>query len=188
MSESMGDSNPNQYRNAKADAKASKAYAKASRPWYKKKRFWLLGLIVLAVVVTVGSSGGEDGSTDGSAGSDGSNTAARNEGPAKPDMKVEAKKILREFEENEAAADGKYGGKTLQVSGVVDKVDTEMFDDEQYVVRVGAGTDFDLITVNCNDQSAKDVASIKKGQDIVVVGRFDDGGDFGVELKDCKIA
>lgn len=105
----------------------------------------------------------------------------------KPDVKVEAKQILKEFEENEAAADDKYKGKTLQVSGVVDKVDTEFLDDEKYSVQIGAGTNFDLITVNCNGQSSKDVSKIKKGQKITVVGEFDDGGDLGVELKPCKI-
>jgi tRNA_anti-like len=107
--------------------------------------------------------------------------------PGKPDVKVEAKQILKEFENNEAAADGKYKNKTLQVSGVVDKVDTEIFDDEKYVVRVGAGTQFAFTTVNCNGQSSKDVAKIKKGQKITVVGGFDDGGDLGVELKPCRV-
>ena len=102
-------------------------------------------------------------------------------------VKVQAKQILKQFEDNEAAADGKYKGKNLQVSGVVDKVDTELLDDEQYVVRIGAGSDFELTTVNCNDQSSSDVSKIKKGQKITVVGGFDDGGDLGVELKDCKI-
>lgn len=106
---------------------------------------------------------------------------------AKPDVKVEAKKILKEFEDNEAAADGKYKGKTVAVSGVVDKVDTELLDDNQYVVRIGAGSDFELTTVNCNDQTSKDVSKIKKGQKLTVIGAFDDGGDLGVELKDCRI-
>ena len=36
------------YKHAKAQAKAAKAFAKAQRPWYKKKRFLLpLGLVLL---------------------------------------------------------------------------------------------------------------------------------------------
>lgn len=117
---------------------------------------------------------------------DGGGSGSKSSG--KPDLKVQASKVLKEFENNEAAADGKYKNKVLQVSGVVDKVDTELLDDEQYVVRVGAGSQFDIITVNCNDQSSKDVTKIKKGQKIIVIGKFDDGGDLGVELKDCRIA
>lgn len=105
----------------------------------------------------------------------------------KPDLKVEAKQILKAFEDNEAAADEKYKGKTLQVSGVVAKVDTELLDDEKYSVQIGGGSDFELFTVNCNGQSSKDVSKIKKGDKITVIGEFDDGGDLGVELKPCQI-
>lgn len=106
---------------------------------------------------------------------------------SKPDMKVKATGIMKEYEENEAAADGKYKGKTLQVSGVIDKIDTEFMDDEEYVINIGGGTDFEFFTVNCDDQDSKDVASLKKGQKITVVGDFEDGGDLGVELKNCTI-
>lgn len=106
---------------------------------------------------------------------------------SKPDMKVEATAIMKQFEENEAAADGKYKGKTLQVSGIIDKIDTEFLDDEEYVINIGGGGDFVLFTVNCDDQAAKTVAKLKKGQKITVVGDFEDGGDLGVELSNCVV-
>jgi len=105
----------------------------------------------------------------------------------KPDVTVEAKQILKKFENNEATADGKYKDKTLQVSGVVAKVDTELLDDEKYAVQIGGGGQFELFTVNCNGQSSDAVSKIKKGQKITVVGVFEDGGDLGVELNPCQI-
>lgn len=105
----------------------------------------------------------------------------------KADMKVEATKILKEFENNEAAADGKYKDKTLEVSGVVAKIDTQVMDDEKYNIQIGGGGQFEMFTVNCNGQSADAVAKIKKGQKITVVGKFDDGGDLGVELEPCEV-
>lgn len=180
--DNMGSGQPARSGNPKADAKAAKAYAKASRPWHKKKRYWLLALI--AVVVIASSAGATGGDESGS--SDSGDEAANGGSSSKP-IKVTAKKILKEFEENEAAADSKYKGERVRVSGVVDKVDTEFIDEDEYVVRVGAGTDFDLTTVNCDDQSSEAVSSLKKGQDITVVGEFEDGGDLGVELKNCSI-
>lgn len=165
--------------------RAAAAYAKASRPWYKKKR--LLGVIVLIVIIVMASSGGDGGSTDSGSDNGSGDSGSGDKSTSKP-VKVEASQILKEFEENEAAADGKYKDKTLQVTGVVSKVDTEFIDEDEYVVQVGAGTDFDFITVNCDDQSADAVSSLKKGDDITVVGDFEDGGDLGVELKNCKIA
>lgn len=191
--------------NPKADAKAAKAYAKAQRPFYQKKRYWLLAFVLLIVVISAVNGGGSGADETASGGGD-TSSASDNSGsesnepaeekaepaeekaePAEKPVKVEAKRLLKDFEENEATADGKYAGKTLQVSGEVNKVDTEIWDDEQYVVQVNGGGDWDFLTVNCNDQSQSDVASIKKGQDITVVGKFDDGGDLGVELKDCTI-
>lgn len=59
-----------QYRNAKADAKAAKAAAKAMRPWFKKKRFMIpLGVFGLSVAAGLAGSG-EDTPTTVSAGSD----------------------------------------------------------------------------------------------------------------------
>ena len=130
-------------------------------------------IVVLCFAVTGCAAGGSESSSSGKIG--------------KPDMKVPAQKILKEFESNEAAADGKYKNKTLQVSGVVSKVDTDFLDDEKYIVQVGAGTAFDVWTVNCNDQTSKAVAKIKKGQKITVVGSFEDGGDLGIELKPCRV-
>lgn len=190
MSENPGGSTSPDYRNAKADAKAAKAYAKASRPWYKKKRWWAAGVLLIIIIASAGGAGsdsGSDESSNGGGGSESNGGGGGGGGSQSADMKVQATKIIKDFEENEAAADGRYKDKTLQVSGVVDKVDTEVWDDEEYVVRVGGGGQFELLTVNCNDLSSGEVSSIKKGQDIVVVGEFDDGGDLGVELKDCSI-
>jgi tRNA_anti-like len=133
--------------------------------------FAVVGLGFLATGCAVPEDGGSAGGKSNS----------------KADVKVEAKKILKEFEENEAAADGKYKNKTLQVSGFVDKIDTEFIDDDEYVIQLGGGSDFELFTVNCDDQSSKDVAPIKKGKKLVVVGDFEDGGDIGVELENCRI-
>jgi hypothetical protein len=124
--------------------------------------------------------------TSGCGASSGSGSDS-SESVGKPDVTVEAKQVLTAFEKNEAAADGKYKGKTLEVSGVVSKVDTEMFDEEKYIVQVGGGGRYEILTVNCNGLASEDVSKIKKGDEITVVGVFDDGGDLGVELKPCEI-
>ena len=54
-------------------------------------------------------------------------------------------------------------------------------------MRVSDGRQFAILTVNCKDLSSDEVSSLKRGDDITVVGEFDDGGDLGVEIKDCKI-
>ena len=104
--------------------------------------------------------------------------------PAEPKaIKVTAKQILDEFEGNEAAADAKYDGKTLAVTGVVDKVDTEFWNDEQYTIQLSDGDEWAIWTVNFNDMSGDEAAKVKVGSTITMAGEFDDGGDLGVEMK-----
>lgn len=119
----------------------------------------------------------------------GATSAAESASPAgKPDLKVKATKIIKEFEKNEASADAKYKGKTLQVSGVVSKVDTDVWDEDKYVIQVDGGGRFEMFSVNCNEISAKVAGSIKVRKPITVVGKFDDGGDLGIELANCRVA
>ena len=108
--------------------------------------------------------------------------------PAPAAMEVTAATMLDEFEGNEAAADLKYKGKTVEVTGVVDKVDTEFWDDEQYTIQLSDGDEWALWTVNCNDVSGETAAKVKVGSTVTVIGEFDDGGDLGVEIATCTLA
>lgn len=198
--------------NPKADAKASKAYAKASRPWYQKKRWWVVGIILIIAIGGALGGGGEDETTTASdssseagdnSGSDESNSDSNDkdadsgeEKAPKPEkaeagpkpVAVTAATIIKEFEENELAADSKYKDKSLKVTGVVEKIDADLFDGDKYILQLGAGTDFEIVTVNCNDMSTDELSTINKGDKVTVIGEFDDGGDLGVEVSDCKLA
>lgn len=187
--------------NPKADAKAAKAYAKASRPWFKKKRFIIpLALLALIVVAQASKSGGGTSGTSpgGTSAGDSSVSAGAtkdsgkskdsgNAAPAKADVSANAAAMVKEFQDNELGADTKYKGKWVEVTGVVDKVDTEMFDSNKYVLNIGGGTDFEILTVNCHDIPKADLSSVNKGDDVTVIGEFKDGGDAGVELKHCAL-
>lgn len=101
-------------------------------------------------------------------------------------MAVDAATLLADFEGNEAAADAKYKGKVLQVTGVVHKVDTEFLDKDQYVVRLDDGSEYNFLTVNCSDVPAAVAATILTGGTVTMQGTFQDGGDLGVEVKNCQ--
>jgi hypothetical protein len=205
MSYNMGNG-PEGSSNPKADAKAAKAYAKASRPWYKKKRWWLVAVFIVIIGASAAGGGADETPTAVDNSSSQSNeTGKKDEAAAeekaeptkepeptkeaKPEaMPVKAAAILKEFEDNELSADAKYKGKTLKVTGVVDKIDTDLFDDEKYILRLADGGDFAFLTVNCYDMSTDELATLNKGDNATVIGEFDDGGDLGVEVNDCKLA
>jgi hypothetical protein len=186
-------------RDGKAQAAADKAYRKASRPWFKKKRFILPLVLVLIMIVSSIANGGK--STSSAPVAPAANApeaaAAAAAAPAAPAaapaqaapevLQVEAGQILEDFKGNEAAADAKYKGKILQVTGYVDKVDTEFLDKDQYVVQVDNGDKYTFLHVNCNDVPAARAATIAPESAITVRGTFQDGGDLGVELKACEV-
>jgi len=179
---------PLDHKTATAQAKAAKAQAKAMRPFYKKKRYIALGgIAAIATISALANLGGgsvEPTKVDQAVAAQDSDS--KDAAAPKP-VAVEAKVILKEFEENEAAADAKYDGKVLKVTGVINSVDTELLDDSEYVVNIGTGSDWDVWTVNADDQSQDTVASLNAGDKITVIGEFEDGGDLGVELAHSEI-
>ena len=111
------------------DYKTAKAIAKAKRPFFKKKRYWLLASVA---VVSIGMmAGGLGGGSDATATD---NDSSSSSSASKP-VAVTAASLIKQFEENELQADAKYKGKTLKITGIVEGIDTEMFDEEDYVLR-----------------------------------------------------
>lgn len=102
-------------------------------------------------------------------------------------VSVTAGQILKDYEENELAADSKYEGKTIRVTGIIDKIDKEIFGSD-YVLMIGDGSEYAFTFVNCNDMSKKALSKLTVGNKVTAIGTFDDGGDLGVELKKCTVA
>jgi ABC-type uncharacterized transport system permease subunit len=189
---------------AKAQAKAAKAYAKAIRPWYKKKRFVIpLAVVALAIVSSALSSGDDSPTASDTPAADAPAAAPEDQTPAATTpkkkkvekkvakkvatVKVSAKDLLAAYEDNELAADQRFKGKTLQVSGVMSKVDTDVWHDDKYILRIGSGAQFEVWTVNCSDIPQSKLVNLSEGENVTVIGEFDDGGDLGVDLKKCSI-
>lgn len=190
--------------NPKAAAAAAKAYAKANRPWFKKKRF-IIPIVLVALMILGGLAGGGGDSTDPTPAADTTSNSDKAGGGDEPKaeepkaeekpkpkpedkaVKVEATALIKAFEENELAADEQYKDKDLEVTGRVNKIDTDLFDGDKYVLRIGGGGEFEILTVNCYDIPQSQLSKLSTGQKVTVVGEFDDGGDLGVELQECEV-
>lgn len=199
-----------------AASNGSATNATPVRPWFRKKRFIIpIGLVALLLVgsalgggtdpssdttTAAASTTNKDASDDKRAAEDKTDSkddapaASKTTDPPKKDkpktkvVRVRAERILKDYEDNELAADKKYKGKSIQVTGTVDKIDTEIFDTDQYVLRISDGSEFSFLTVNCNDMSSDELSTLTVGDRVTAVGKFEDGGDLGVELAKCKLA
>ena len=102
-------------------------------------------------------------------------------------VKVSAGKLIKAFEDNELKADAKYKDKTLEVTGVVSEVDTELLDEDKYILRVGTGDEWEFLFVDFYDIGADSLSSVDKGDKVTVVGEFSDGGDLGVTVRNAHL-
>ena len=113
------------------------------------------------------------------------NTTAASAAPTEKPIAVQARVMTKDYDENELAADGKYKGKTIAVSGKVENIAETMGN----VTVSLAGHDM-VKSVMCSfEESEKtNVAKLKKGQQATLVGTGD-GMTMGLYagLQKCKV-
>lgn len=149
--------------------------AAAKKPFYKKWWFWVI--VVFATLVVIGSTNGDADSKD--SGSPTHDTAPQ-------PIKISAEELHNAYEENEVAAEKKYDRQLVEITGVVDNIGTDIFDD----VYVTLSTGELLKSVQCyfeGDEEIDKVASIVEGQKITVVGTCKGLSLTNVLVKECSI-
>lgn len=95
-------------------------------------------------------------------------------------IKVDATTLIEEYNNNEVAADAKYKGKEVEVTGEVDRISSTF---GKSSVTLGG-----LMGVSCYFSKAHeaDIGALSKGQTVAIRGRVD-GMMMGVNLKDCQL-
>lgn len=96
---------------------------------------------------------------------------ARNEAAAAraPDLAVHPSTLVREYDGNEVAADMRYKGKRLQLSGVVDDIGKDFMG--TIYVTLMSSHDFRSVQIYFSDAHANRVANLRQGSQITVVGK-----------------
>lgn len=103
-----------------------------------------------------------------------------------PPMAVAAPVLVADYEANEVAADRKYKGQILEITGIVDSIGKDILD--SMYVTLDSGEQFGITSVRCFfDESEENyLAALSKGRSLTVKGRCD--GKFGnVLIKECEI-
>lgn len=105
--------------------------------------------------------------------------------PAQEAIKVTATKLADEYKANEVAADAKYKGNLVEVSGTIGTIGKDITDTPYVTLTIGQ---YDILSVQCmfgrNDQTA--LASLSKGQSITLKGEV--SGKLGnVLVRGCSI-
>jgi tRNA_anti-like len=107
--------------------------------------------------------------------------------PPNPSINVSAAQLISEYKANEIAADQKYKGLLIQVTGKVDHVGKDILD-SMYVTLKGDGK-YEFVSVQCffDDDWAKRLSYLSEGDPVTIQGTCN--GKFGnVLLKNCEFS
>jgi len=139
----------------------------------KNKHFLSLLVVILFSLFAIASSESED--------------EVQNEiSDVEPEITVKASVLSAEYQENEVAADLKYKGKVLLVTGTVDDIGKDITD--SIYVSLSDGEEYSLSGVQCffADSQTSVAADLKKGQNISIKGKCE-GLMINVLLKGCTV-
>ena len=99
-----------------------------------------------------------------------------------PSVTISASKLYKEYNENEIAADEKYKGKIIEVTGVIRDIRNDIMDNA-YITLVG-NEYFGDIQCYFNEKSV--VAKLSKGKRITVIGSCS-GLMINVQINNCIV-
>ncbi len=98
------------------------------------------------------------------------------------EVSVNSKKLFSDYSNNEIAADDRYKGKIIQVSGTIRDIGNDLMD-EAYITLIG---DEFFGDIQCFFPDKSNLVNVKKGQKVSVVG-YCDGLFMNVILQNCII-
>lgn len=84
------------------------------------------------------------------------------------DFTMAANKLYREYDANEVAADSKYKGKIVIVSGTIQDIGKDVMDNAFIVI--GGESGFDGVQCTFAEEETASVARLSKGQQVTVKG------------------
>ena len=101
-------------------------------------------------------------------------------------IKVSAIQLFEDYSANEVAADEKYKGKTLEISGMVNDIGIDIT--KTMYVTFNLGRQLEIMTVQCyfDDNHKGDLAKLSKGQSVMIRGSCA-GKLFHIMVKDCEL-
>jgi hypothetical protein len=160
-----------------ATTAAKSAGASGGRKTIRRIVGGVFGLIVILIII--GALVGPNQQSTGSAPGGSSGV------PPKPDFNVSAPDLCREYEANSIAADLKYKGKLLEVSGTIKDINKDILNSIFVVLDSQNPESITDAQLYFSDAHEKEAARLNKGEYFGAVCRCD-GKFMNVILKDCE--
>lgn len=161
---------------------------KVKKKVYQQWWFWVIIVILgLAVIVNMGSS--ENENKIASSNTTESNTVQTSSEPAPEEiMEVDYTVLYQEYQDNAIAADAKYKGKILKLTGEVYNIDREILGNTYITFNIGGQYSIKNVRITFKKSEESKVAQLKKGQKVTIKGKCTGTlVSTTVALNDCEI-
>lgn len=146
------------------------------------KKFLMYGLVIIIAlfVLVIAMSGGESSSSNSTS------TTAETKTEEVPEevIVVSSKELAKAYESNEVAADKQYKGKTLEITGKVDGIDSDISD--QAIVKLNVVNQFLSVMAKGDDAFNEYATTLNKGQNVTLICKGDGEVIGAPNLTDCK--
>lgn len=146
------------------------------KKFYKRWWFW-----VLVIIVIIGlNSGGDSSKQTATNGQTQTSTEQ-----AKPAIKVSAIALATAYKDNEVAADAKYKGKIVEVTGIVDTIGKDILSTPYITLSTGQYS-FESIQCMFSKSDEAQLANVTKGKSMTLRGEVS-GKMMNIQVSGCSI-
>ena len=150
---------------------------KLKKKFYKRWWFWVI--VVIVIFVIIGSSGSKN--TTNNTGSN----QSQNNVQATPAIKVSASELYADYKANQVAADTKYKGKTIEVSGTINSIGKDILDTPY--VSLNAGDILSTVQCMFDKSDSTQLGTLAKDTRITLTGKVRGEVIMNVLLDNCSI-
>lgn len=105
--------------------------------------------------------------------------------PRTPELSIDAQSLWAEYDANEVAADSRYKGKTIVVSGTVQAIDKDFLDNA--IVRLVTSNQFETVDATMAKAAAGSAAQLSKGQSVQLVCKVRGRTLGSPQLGECEV-
>ena len=102
-------------------------------------------------------------------------------------IEVTANDIFSAFEENEIAAEEKFKGQLVKITGIVSDINSKSTLISANILLKVDGSVFGCVQCNFNSENSKALSTVEKGQNVTIVGTCEGLSLYNVMINACEL-
>lgn len=148
----------------------------------------ITGIIILAVIIGVASSGGSSESTSSNTGS-GTPSTQEKQAQTITYEKTDTKAMIEAFDNNQLAAEKQYKDKYVEITAQIKNISEDIVGTSFLSLEpVNAGDFYVGTTIKCSFKNSDDLLSVKNGEKVTLKGKVKEQSLGIISIDECQIA